>query len=305
MTQRQIKANGITINYEDRGPADGRPLLLVNGYTSTLLGWSDEWLDALKVRGFRVIRYDNRDAGKSEKLKGVPDPLAVMQAMQAGKSADVPYRLSDMAADGMGLLDALGIDRAHVVGVSMGGMIVQSMAINHPEKLLSATSIMSTTGNPEVPQGTDEAIAALMGQPASDERDVVIRHAVACSRALQSPAYPQFDEALYVSRALEYDHMYYPEGASRQYAAIVADGNRVERLKEVRVPFLVIHGKSDPILVAEGGVDTAKAVPGARLELFDGMGHDLPVELIPRIAGLISDLADSAATRTHNVNAAE
>ncbi|HEY4344762.1 MAG TPA: alpha/beta hydrolase [Parvibaculum sp.] len=304
---KTIKANGITLCYEDRGPVDGRPLLLVNGYTSTLKAWSQELLDALKARGFRVIRYDNRDAGKSEKLQGIPDPLEVMQAMQAGKPAHVPYTLSDMAADGMGLLDALGIERAHIMGVSMGGMIVQSMAINHPEKLISVTSIMSTTGNPAVPQGTDEAIAALMGKPASDERGEVLRHSMACSRALQSPAYPASDETLLASCSIEYDYMYYPEGASRQYAAIVTDGNRVDRLKTVRLPFLVIHGKADPILVAEGGVDTANSVPGARLELIDGMGHDLPVELIPRIVDLMSDLADSAASasRAHDATAAE
>ena len=291
---KTIKANGITINYEDRGPADGKPLLLVNGYTSTMMSWPLPLMDGLKARGFRVIRYDNRDVGKSEKLKGIPNMGDVMQALKAGTKADIPYHLSDMAADGMGLLDALGIKRAHIMGISMGGMIVQSMAINHPEKIISATSIMSSTGNPDLPKATDEAMVALQERPASQDREVVLRHNMKGRRVYQSPAYPMSDEALYQKCATEYDHMYYPEGAARQYAAIIADGSRVERLKKVHLPFLVIHGKADPLVPVEGGIDTAKHVAGAKLELIDGMGHDLPVELCPRYVELIADLADSA-----------
>lgn len=291
---KTIKANGITINYEDRGPADGKPLLLVNGYTSTMMSWPLPLMDGLKARGFRVIRYDNRDVGKSEKLKGIPNMGDVMQALKAGTKTDIPYHLSDMAADGMGLLDALGIKRAHIMGISMGGMIVQSMAINHPEKIISATSIMSSTGNPDLPKATDAAMVALQERPASTDRETVLRHNMKGRRVYQSPAYPMSDEALYQKCATEYDHMYYPEGATRQYAAIIADGSRVERLKKVDLPFLVIHGKADPLVPVEGGIDTAKHVAGAKLELIDGMGHDLPVELCPRYVELIADLADSA-----------
>lgn len=291
---KTIKANGITINYEDRGPADGKPLLLVNGYTSTMMSWPLALMDGLKARGFRVIRYDNRDVGKSEKLKGIPNMGDVMKALKAGTKADIPYQLSDMAADGMGLLDALGIKRAHIMGISMGGMIVQSMAINHPEKIISATSIMSSTGNPDLPKASDAAMAALQERPASTDRETVLRHNMKGRRVYQSPAYPMSDEALYQKCATEYDHMYYPEGATRQYAAIIADGSRVDRLKNVRLPFLVIHGKADPLVPVEGGIDTAKHVAGAKLELIDGMGHDLPVELCPRYVELIADLADSA-----------
>lgn len=291
---KTIKANGITINYEDRGPADGKPLLLVNGYTSTMMSWPLPLMDGLKARGFRVIRYDNRDVGKSEKFTGIPNMGDVMAALKAGTKADIPYQLSDMAADGMGLLDALGIKRAHIMGISMGGMIVQSMAINHPEKIISATSIMSTTGNPDLPKSTDEAMAALQERPASSEREVVLRHNMKGRRVYQSPAYPMSDEALYQKCAAEYDHMYYPEGASRQYAAIIADGSRVDRLKRVQIPFMVIHGKADPLVPVEGGIDTAKHIAGAKLELIDGMGHDLPVELCPRYVELIAELADSA-----------
>ncbi len=291
---KTIKANGITINYEDRGPADGKPLLLVNGYTSTMMSWPLALMDGLKARGFRVIRYDNRDVGKSEKLKGIPNMGDVMKALKAGTKADIPYQLSDMAADGMGLLDALGIKRAHIMGISMGGMIVQSMAINHPEKIISATSIMSSTGNPDLPKASDAAMVALQERPASTDRETVLRHNMKGRRVYQSPAYPMSDEALYQKCATEYEHMYYPEGAARQYAAIIADGSRVDRLKNVRLPFLVIHGKADPLVPVEGGIDTAKHVAGAKLELIDGMGHDLPVELCPRYVELIADLADSA-----------
>nr|AQL90333.1 EST5 [uncultured bacterium] len=294
VNMKTAKANGITINYEDRGPADGTPLLFVNGYTSTMMNWPSELMNAFKARGFRVIRYDNRDVGLSEKLKGVPKIDEVVAALRAGETPRIPYTLADMAADGIGLLDALGIKRAHVMGISMGGMIVQSMAINHPDRLLSVTSIMSTTGNFDLPKATDEAMAALQQVPASDEREAVIRHRMKGRRVYQSPAYPMTDEALYARCAAEFDHMYYPEGASRQYAAIVGDGSRVERLKKVHVPFLVIHGKADPLVRVEGGIDTAKSVPGARLELIDGMGHDMPVELTSRFVELIEAHARAA-----------
>ncbi|MDR3497959.1 MAG: alpha/beta hydrolase [Parvibaculum sp.] len=292
--QKTVKANGITINYEDRGPADGAPLLFVNGYGSTMMSWTPELMDAFKAKGFRVIRYDNRDVGRSEKLRGLPKIDEVVAALREGKTPAIPYTLSDMAADGIGLLTALGIERAHVMGISMGGMIVQAMAINHPDRLISVTSIMSTTGNFDLPKASDEAMAALQQMPASDEREVVIRHRMKGRRVYQSPAYPMSDEALYARCAGEFDHMYYPEGTLRQYAAIVGDGSRVERLKNVRVPFLVIHGKADPLVRVEGGIDTAKSVPGAKLELIDGMGHDMPVELTSRFVGLIEAHARGA-----------
>ena len=284
----QAQVNGITINYEDRGPAEGMPLLLVCGYTSTMMSWPIPLLEGLKEWGFRMIRFDNRDVGHSEKLKGIPDISVVASAAREGKKPDVPYMLADMAADGMALLDELGIARAHIMGISMGGMIVQNMAINHPGKILSVTSIMSTTGNPELPAASKKAMTALQERPASAEREVVLRHNMKGRRVYQSPAYPMSDEALYERCAREYDHMYYPEGAARQYAAIIGDGSRVDR---------VIHGKADPLVPVEGGVDTAKSVPGAKLELIEGMGHDLPVELCPRYVELITELAESANAR--------
>ncbi len=294
---RQITANGITLNYEDRGPADAPVMLLVNGFGSTMMSWPADFMEGLKARGYRVIRYDNRDAGKSEKLTGLPSVIQVIAALKEGRQPETPYTLADMAADGIGLMDALDIAKAHVVGVSMGGMIVQNMAIHHADRLHSVTSVMSTTGNYDLPPASEAAMAALTAVPPSEEREAVIAHRMAGRRIFESPAYPKTDEELYRLVAAEYDHMYYPEGSIRQYAAIVADGSRVERLKKVRVPFLVIHGKADPLLRPEGGMDTAKAVPGARLELIDGMGHDLPTELCARMVQLISDHADAAGAR--------
>ncbi|WP_421860337.1 alpha/beta fold hydrolase [Parvibaculum sp.] len=294
MNMQSVKANGIAINYEDRGPADGTPILFVNGYSSTMLSWPEELMDGLRDRGFRVIRYDNRDVGKSEKLKGLPQISDVAKEVREGREPAIPYRLADMAADGIGLLDALGIGRAHIMGISMGGMIVQRMAIHHPERLLSVTSIMSTTGNPDLPKASDEAMKALQAQPSSEEREDVIRHRMKGRRVYQSPAYPMTDEALYERCAREFDHMYYPEGAIRQYAAIVGDGSRVDELKQVSVPFLVIHGDADPLVPPSGGEDTAKSVPGAKHVVIAGMGHDLPVELCGQYADLIATHARSA-----------
>ncbi|MEQ8283687.1 MAG: alpha/beta hydrolase [Parvibaculum sp.] len=294
MTQKTVKANGISINCEDRGPADGTPILFVNGYTSTLMSWPEELMEGLRARGFRVIRYDNRDVGKSEKFSGLPKAADVVAAVREGRKPDMPYTLADMAADGIGVLDALGIKRAHIMGISMGGMIVQRMAIHHPERLISVTSIMSSTGNPDLPQASDAAMKALQEQPASEDRETVIRHRMKGRRVYQSPAYPKSEEDLHELVAREYDHMYYPEGGVRQYAAIMGDGSRVAALKKVRVPFLVIHGDADPLVRPEGGADTAKSVPGAKHVVIEGMGHDLPVELCPQYVELIATHARAA-----------
>lgn len=294
---RQVQANGITINVEDRGPADGTPILFVNGYTSTMMSWPAELMEGLRARGFRVIRYDNRDVGKSEKFTGLPDMREIMAAVREGRTPEIPYTLSDMAADGVGVLDALGLERAHIMGVSMGGMIVQRMAIHHADRLLSVTSIMSTTGNPDLPKASEAAMTALQERPPAEDRETIIRHRMKGRRVYQSPAYPRSDEALYDLVAREYDHMYYPEGGIRQYAAIGCDGSRVDLLKDVRLPFLVVHGLADPLVPVEGGKDTAKSVPGAKLELIEGMGHDLPVELCPRFVDLIASHAEAATRR--------
>ena len=291
----QVTANGISIEVEDGGPEGAPAILLVNGYTSQLLNWPDPLLDGLKAEGFRVIRYDNRDVGLSQKFTGVPDFKAVVEAVAGGKTPNIPYTLKDMATDGMGVLDALGIDRAHVVGVSMGGMIVQRMAIHFPERLHSMTSIMSTTGNPDLPPARPDVIAALNAPPPSEDRDTVIAHRMKGRRAFESPAFPKPDDELRALIAADFDRMYYPEGAARQYGAILGDGNRVPLLQKVAVPSLVIHGIADPLVPVEGGKDTAAAIPGAELKLFEGMGHDLPEPLCGDFVALISAHAKGAA----------
>ncbi len=290
----QVQANGIAIEVEDMGPKDGPTILLVNGYTSQLINWPAPFLEGLVAEGFRVVRYDNRDVGLSQKFEGAPDPSQTLQDVLAGKVPDIPYAMADMAADGIGVLDALGIDKAHVVGVSMGGMIVQLMAINHGARLHSMTSIMSSTGNPDVPRATPEAQKALNEPAPSQERHDVIAHGIKGRRTYESPAYKKTDAEYEQLIGEAYDRMFYPEGYMRQYCAIVADGSRVERLGQVTVPTLVIHGKDDNLVRVEGGIDTAKSVPGAQLELIDGMGHDLPEALCPQFVKLITDHARGA-----------
>ncbi len=283
----QVQANGIAIEVEDMGPKDGPTILLVNGYTSQLINWPTLLLDGLVAQGFRVVRYDNRDVGYSQKFEGAPDPSETLKDLLAGKTPDIPYVMADMAADGIGVLDALGIDKAHIVGVSMGGMIVQLMAINHGDRIHSMTSIMSSTGNPDVPRATPEAQQALNEPAPSQERQDVITHAIKGRRTYESPAYKKTDAEYEELIGEAYDRMFYPEGYMRQYCAIVADGSRVERLGKIKTPTLVIHGKDDNLVRVEGGIDTATSVPGAQLELIEGMGHDLPDALCPRFIELI------------------
>lgn len=292
----QVTANGIAIEYEDHGDPAAPPLLLVMGLGAQLTLWPIELVEALVERGFRVIRYDNRDIGLSQKMEGAKAPgiLKLLFLSRFGIRPRVPYTLADMADDGIGLLDALGIAKAHVVGASMGGMIAQHMAFSHPRRVLSLTSIMSTTGNRKLPAGSREAIAALTKRPASMDEDVLVEHGVKVARAIGSPGYP-FDEqrSRDRSRAL-IRRSFYPAGMPRQFAAIVADGDRRERLRSVSAPTLVIHGEADPLVPLEGGKDTARTVAGARLKTIPGMGHDLPLDLVDEIADAIAEHASAA-----------
>ena len=263
------------------------------------MNWPVELLDGLVAEGFRVVRYDNRDVGLSQKFpeRGIPLAAEVAKAVRAGETPEVPYRIEEMAADGIGVLDALGIDHAHVAGVSMGGMLVQHMAFGHPSRVASMTSIMSTSSDPGLPQATGPAMEALTSVPASDSREDVIAHTIKGRRTFESPAWPRTDAELAETIGEAYDRMYYPEGNARQHAAILSDGSRVERLKTIAVPSLVIHGDSDTLIPVEGGHDTAKHIPGARLEIIEGMGHDLPPEICPRLVELIVTHARTADCR--------
>ena len=289
----QIAANGVTLEYETYGNPAHPPLLLIMGLGAQLTLWPIELVDALVARGYRVIRYDNRDIGLSTKFTaaGVPDLPAVMMAMMSGKPPALPYTLTDMADDAAALLTALGIDRAHIVGASMGGMIAQLVAINHAGRVASLTSIMSTTGNPTLPPAKPEAMAALMERPTTAELTDVLALGLRISRAIGSPGYPAPEDRLRTRIERDFRRSFHPTGAGRQMAAIMADGDRRERLKAVTAPTLVIHGEVDPLVPVEGGKDTAAAIPGATLLTIPGMGHDLPLELVDRIADAIAGVA--------------
>lgn len=290
----QITANGISIAYETHGDPANPPLLLVMGLGAQLTLWPIELVEALVQRGYYVIRHDNRDIGLSEKFghAGVPNFRRVALMRLFGLRARLPYRLTDMADDAAALLTELGIDKAHVVGASMGGMIVQLMAIHHPDRLLSMTSIMSTTGNPRLPRPKPEAMNALLDRaPANATVEDVIPIGIRVARAIGSPGYPTPEERLRERISRDFNRSFYPEGAARQISAIMDDGDRRKRLKQVRVPSLVIHGVDDPLVPVEGGRDTAAHIPGAKLLEVPGMGHDLPLELVETIASAVAEHA--------------
>jgi pimeloyl-ACP methyl ester carboxylesterase len=296
MTTGIAPSNGIEIAYETHGDPDAEPLLLVMGLGVQLIGWPIELVDALVDRGFFVVRYDNRDVGLSTKVEGLEgaDFLTQFMAAAQGQPIDVSYRLTDMAADGIGLLDHLGIASAHVVGASMGGMIAQTMVIEHRDRVRTLTSIMSTTGDADVGQPTPEAMQALL-TPVATTRDEAIARSVETTRVIASPVH--FDEALARKRAEEaYDRCFHPAGVARQLLGIVASGSRAEGLAALDVPTLVVHGPGDPLVTVSGGQRTAELVPGAELLLIDDMAHDLPLAVVPQIVDAITSLAARAAS---------
>jgi pimeloyl-ACP methyl ester carboxylesterase len=269
-------------------------MLLIMGLGAQLIDWPQEFCDALVARGYRVIRFDNRDAGLSDGLDeaGPPDLAAVLK----GDVRTVPYRMADMAADAAGLLDALGIDAAHVVGVSMGGMIAQQLTLDFPQRVRSLCSIMSTTGDRTVGRATPEA-AAVLTRPAAPSRDEAIANAMAVSRTIGSPGFPADADELRRRVTAKVDRAYRPAGTARQYAAILASPDRTSRLREVAVPALVIHGAEDPLIGVSGGRATAAAIPGAELLVVDGMGHDLPRDAYPPVIDAIDRTARRAAAQ--------
>lgn len=281
---------GIEIFYEDRGDPAAEVILLVMGLGAQMTLWPDELVAALVGDGFRVIRYDNRDIGLSQKFEGkrAPSPPVQVLRKKIGFPAKVPYTLKDMADDGIGLLDALGVARAHVVGASMGGMIAQLMAVHHGERLASLTSIMSTTGNGKLPQAEKHAIDALVAPIQSMEEESLVAHGLNIAKNIGSPGFPFDPEQQRERVLLNMRRSVYPAGLPRQLAAIIDDGCRRSRLANVTVPTLVMHGEADPLVKLEAGEDTAKHISGARLVTIPGWGHDLPIPLIPRIASEIA-----------------
>lgn len=273
MTTGTAKANGIEIAYETFGNPNARPLLAVMGLGAQMIAWDDDFMEKLAANDFHVIRFDNRDTGLSTKMENAPAPN--VQAAMAGDTSSASYTLYDMAADAVGLMDALDIRKAHIMGASMGGMIVQAMAIRHPERILSMTSIMSTTGARDVGQAKPEAMAVLLAPPPKT-REESIEMRVSSSKVIGATGFP-FDEARVRSLAgRSYDRSNYPVGMARQLVGIVATGDRTEALKQVRIPTIVIHGEADPLVTLSGGQATAAAIPGAKLVTIPGMGHDLP-----------------------------
>lgn len=291
----QATANGIQIEYDTFGDRSARPLLLVMGLGAQMIAWDPDFCRLLADRGHFVVRFDNRDVGLSTKFEaaGVPDVAGAMAASAAGKKVEAAYTLADMADDAFGLLDALGIEAAHIVGASMGGMIVQQMAIQRPQRVLSLTSIMSSTGNPALPPAKPEAMARLT-MPAPQEREAAIEYRLATSKIIGSVPDVIDEERLRRLAAEAYDRSFYPVGMARQLVGIVASGPRHEQLREVRVPTLVVHGAIDPLVPVEGGKDTAACIPGAELLIIDGMGHDLPAAYWPQIVDAISALTAAA-----------
>lgn len=301
MTTTQATANGISITYEDKGPRDAPVILLVMGLGGQLTLWPDEFVDALNERGFRTIRYDNRDVGLSTRFDaaGVPNVKWMFVKAAIGLPVRPAYRLSDMAADGIALLDHLGVARAHVVGVSMGGMIAQHIAARYPDRVLSLTSVMSTTGNRRLPRADKEAMRVLANRPMSGDKEALIAYSVNAARVIGSPAYPSDEERLQRRVRSDFERGWYPQGVARQMAAIVADGDRRPMLRGIAAPTLVIHGEDDPLVPLAGGRDTAASIAGARLMTIPGMGHDLPLALVDTladaIAGHIGEVAATAA----------
>ncbi|MEX5716793.1 alpha/beta fold hydrolase [Geodermatophilus maliterrae] len=291
---RTARVGDVEIAYETFGSAEDPPLLLVMGLATQMIGWPEELCRMLADHGLHVIRFDNRDIGLSTHLHtaGVPDVLAVM----GGDRSSVPYALADMADDAAGLLDALGLDDAHVVGASMGGMIAQLLATRHPQRVRSLTSIMSTTGDPAVGAPAPSAVGVLLAPPATD-RESAVQRAVAAFRVVGSPGF-EFDEAGVRERAgLAFDRAHDPAGVSRQLAAVLTTPDRTADLARVEVPTLVVHGAQDPLVDVSGGRATAAAVPGAELLVVEGMGHDLPRAVLPQLAERISALVARADGR--------
>jgi pimeloyl-ACP methyl ester carboxylesterase len=292
-----VKANGLSIYYESHGPDDAEPILLIMGLGAQMSRWSPELIGKLTAAGHRVIAFDNRDVGLTEKLDGAgaPDIREVVAAVTQGRTPPVAYTLNEMAADAAGLLEALEIERAHIVGASMGGMIAQLVAADFPERTASLTSIMSSTGNPGLPRAKPEAIARL-NTPApnpTENLEAFLAHTVEGAKVMGG-SYP-VNEALVREQALsDFHRSYYPVGFSRQYAGIMASPDRRPKLNTITAPTVVIHGDVDPLVPVEGGRDTAENIPGAELIVVPGVGHEMPLPVLDVfVDGILSAVARS------------
>ncbi|HPU00504.1 MAG: alpha/beta fold hydrolase [Firmicutes bacterium] len=290
----QVKANGITLEYEEQGHRHHPSMLLIMGLGGQLIDWPEEFIRGLAERGFRVICFDNRDAGLSTKLEGVKKPniARVFLLASMGLKPRVPYTLDDMALDTVGLMDALGIESTHVVGVSMGGMIAQILGAKHGERVKSLTLMITSSGNPRMPAPRPQVLQKFMRVPKSMDKEEWIKYNLELLTTIGSPGLDREKLALDVRKSIE--RCLCPEGTQRQLAAILQSGSRVKLLRRIAVPTLVISGAEDPLLPYQCGRDIADHIPGARFELIEGMGHDIPERHIPRLIELIAGHAAAA-----------
>ncbi len=272
-----IFANGIQIEYETFGEPSSPPLLLIDGLGGQMIGWDEELCKEWARKGLYVIRFDNRDVGLSTKMEeaGVPDLKAAMTAIANGEKVNAPYTLADMADDAVGLLDALKIDKAHICGISMGGAITQTISFKHPSRVRSMTQVYATTGNPQLPQPKPEIMKLLLTPP-PEGREAYVDYQLKLYKTIAGPGFP-FDEVWHRNLAgRSYDRAFYGPGKARQFMAILAQGNRKPFLSSITAPALVIHGADDPLVLVQGGIDSAEAIPGSELMIIEGMGHDMP-----------------------------
>lgn len=288
----RAQANGIEIDYETLGDPSDPPLLVVAGLGCQLSWWNPDFLQGFVDRGFFVVTFDNRDVGLSTKIDTHIDLMEAIAGYLQGMPIEAPYQLSDMAADAWGLCDALGLDRVNLIGASMGGMIVQQMAIDHPERVVSLTSVMSTTGDPDVGQPTAEAVSVLL-EPAPTEREANLAKSLEAGRLLAGPVYCDEDWIL-ERNALQFDRCFHPDGQAAQLLAIVTSPPRSERLREINVPALVVHGTIDPLVTFSGGERTAESLRGSEFLVLEDMGHDVPRQYWATIIEHVTALAARA-----------
>jgi pimeloyl-ACP methyl ester carboxylesterase len=290
-----VGPTAIDVAYQRLGDRTAPPVLLIMGAAAQLIHWPDDFFLALANRGLHVIRFDNRDSGLSTHIANAPPPN--LPAVLTGNLSSVSYTLSDMAADTVGLMDALGIEKAHLVGASMGGQIAQTIAIEHQVRVRSLVSMMSTTGSMKVGQPAPQVLLQLFAGPRPVTREETIEQRVRAMRAVGSPKYPGKDDEVAARAARAYDRCNDPEGIARQAIATVASGDRTEGLKKLQIPALVIHGVADRMCNVSGGKATAEAIPGAELMLIEGLGHDFPPILRPILAQRIADFVWSTERR--------
>jgi pimeloyl-ACP methyl ester carboxylesterase len=292
MTEQYIDVKGIRIAYDQFGDVSHPAIVLIMGLGTQMISWPEIFCQGLADKGYRVLRFDNRDIGLSSKMHDakIPGLMKIILYAKLGLTAQVPYKLIDMANDAVGLMDGLNIEKAHIIGASMGGMIAQLMAAHYPQRTLSLTSIMSTSGRRSLP-GPSIKILWQMAKRSATNEEAHLDNAMQLWALIGSPNYLPAPQELRERIRINYRRSYYPPGYIRQVAAIAASGDRVELLKKITAPTLIIHGLADPLVPAKCGIDTAELIPNAQLELIDGMGHDLPQPLLPKFIDLINSYA--------------